>query len=111
MEALISSAIALATSNSGAVSLTLSAIALAAGIILYFKKTKIDEYTSVGTLQHQQIDSLMAQVKLLSDELTKAREQLSEIHEQNMKLMVQVRESNTRIQELEDLLNSKKPGI
>ncbi len=109
MEAIISAAISMASSNSGIASLTLSVVALVSGIVLYFKKTKIEEYTSVGTLQHQQIDSLMAQVKLLSDELTKAREQLTEIHEQNMKLMVQVRDSNNRIQELEELL-SRKPG-
>lgn len=80
---------------------------LVGGVYFYFKKTKIDEYTSAGTVQHQQIESLMDQVRLLSEELSKARMQLSEIHSQNIKLMVQIRESNLRIQELEDIIHSK----
>ena len=74
---------------------------------MFAKKTNIEEVTSVGTLQHQQIDGLMGQVRFLSEELTKAREQLTEIHVQNIKLMQQVRESNLRIQELEDLVNKR----
>jgi chaperonin cofactor prefoldin len=46
---------------------------------------------------------------MLSAELSKARDQLSQIHEQNVKLMHQIRDSNSRIQELEDLLNKKPP--
>ena len=77
------------------------------GGILFAKKTNIEEVTSVGTLQHQQIDGVMGQVRFLSEELMKAREQLTEIHVQNIKLMQQVRESNLRIQELEDLVNKR----
>ena len=86
---------------------SISVAILIFGGILFAKKTNIEEVTSVGTLQHQQIDGLMGQVRFLSEELMKAREQLTEIHVQNIKLMQQVRESNLRIQELEDLVNKR----
>ena len=86
---------------------SISVAILLFGGILFAKKTNIEEVTSVGTLQHQQIDGLMSQVRFLSEELMKAREQLTEIHVQNIKLMQQVRESNLRIQELEDLVNKR----
>jgi TolA-binding protein len=86
---------------------SISVAILLFGGILFAKKTNIEEVTSVGTLQHQQIDGLMGQVRFLSEELMKAREQLTEIHVQNIKLMQQVRESNLRIQELEDLVNKR----
>ena len=80
------------------------AILVFAGV-LYVKKTNIDEVTSVGTVQHQQIDALLDQVKFLSEELSKARDQISAIHEQNLRLMQQVRESSLKIQELEDVIH------
>ena len=92
--------------SSAAAAIIAIAILIFAGV-LYVKKTNIEEVTSVGTLQHQQIDGLMGQVRFLSEELMKAREQLTEIHVQNIKLMQQVRESNLRIQELEDLVNKR----
>lgn len=107
METLITSIATLNSGSTNTVSIAISLIALLSGAWFYFKKTKIEEYTSVGTLQHQQIESLMAQVKLLSEELSKARVQLSDIHEQNIKLMQQIRDSNSRIQELEDLLGGR----
>lgn len=88
-------------------SLILSLIILGAGAFLWMRKTNIQEVTSVGTLQHQQIEGLMQQVKMMSEELTKARAQLSEIHEQNGLLMKQIRDSNKRIQELEDRLSKR----
>jgi hypothetical protein len=50
----------------------------------------------------------LEQVAFLSEELTKARKQLAEIHEQNIKLMEEVRESNKRIQELERMLEHNR---
>lgn len=85
---------------------------MAFGILLiagymFLRKTSIEEVTSAGALHTQQIESLMQQVKLLSEELTLARTQLKEIHDQNIALMQQVRDSSKRIQELEDLLSKK----
>lgn len=77
------------------------------GGVLYVKKTNIEEVTSVGSLQYQQIEALLNQVKFLSEELTKARDQISTIHEQNLRLMHQVRESSLRIQELEDVIHNR----
>jgi hypothetical protein len=74
---------------------------------LFIRKTSIEEVTSAGALHTQQIDSLIKQVTLLSEELTLARAQLKEIHDQNVLLMQQVRDSTKRIQELEDLLSRK----
>ena len=77
------------------------------GGVLYVKKTNIEEVTSVGSAHHQQIEALLNQVKFLSEELTKARDQISVIHEQNMRLMYQVRESSLKIQELEDVIHKR----
>ena len=84
---------------------SISVAILLFGGILFAKKTNIEEVTSVGTIQHQQIETLLNQVKFLSDELSKARDQISAIHEQNLRLMHQVRESSLKIQELEDVIN------
>jgi predicted nucleic acid-binding Zn-ribbon protein len=48
----------------------------------------------------------MAQIELLSDELEKTRQQLTELHNQNIELMKQLREANHRISELEMLLDT-----
>lgn len=95
-------------SSSGGVSFLISLIALILGGWLYFRKTNIDQVTSVGSLQQKQISSLLEQIEFLSTELAKARSQLAEIHEQNIHLMEQIRESNKRIQELEVLLGTHK---
>ena len=93
--------------SSGA-SFLISFVALVAGGWLYFRKTNIDQVTSVGSLQQAQIKSLLEQIEFLSTELAKARSQLAEIHEQNVHLMEQIRDSNKRIQELEILLGHNK---
>lgn len=90
--------------SSAAAAIIAIAILIFAGV-LYVKKTNIEEVTSVGTIHHQQIEALLDQVKFLSDELSKARDQISAIHEQNLRLMHQVRESSLKIQELEDVIN------
>lgn len=107
MEGIITAAISVLGGLPSFVAGSISVAILLFGGILFAKKTNIEEVTSMGTLQHQQIDGLMGQVRFLSEELTKAREQLTEIHVQNIKLMQQVRESNLRIQELEDLVNKR----
>lgn len=108
MEEIILAAFGVITKTNGPWGFVISLIILGVGALLFFKKTNIQEITSVGTIQHQQIEGLMQQVTLLSEELSKARKQLSDIHEQNVVLMQQVRDSNKRIQELEDKLNSRK---
>lgn len=92
-----------------AATIAIAGVILIVGLYLLFRKTEIAEVTSAGALHTQQIQSLMDQVKLLSGELSLARVQLKEIHEQNLMLMQQVRDSSKRIQELEDLLSKKKP--
>lgn len=94
------------TSSTAAAIVALAILAFAG--VLYIKKTNIEEVTSVGSMQHQQIDDLLNQVKFLSEELAKAREQISVIHEQNLRLMQQVRESSLKIHELEDVINRNK---
>lgn len=83
---------------------------LAIGIAFYLQKSKIniEKKTSISSAQQRQIDSLMAQITLLSDELEKTREQLSSLHSQNIELMTQLREANRRIGELETLLAKYK---
>lgn len=95
-------------SGSSGASFLISFAALAIGGWLYFRKTNIDQVTSVGSLQQAQIKSLLEQIEFLSTELAKARSQLAEIHEQNTHLMEQIRDSNKRIQELETLLGHNK---
>jgi len=105
METIIVTAFNTLNGSSGVLSFLISMSALTFGAWLYFRKTKIEEVTSVGTLQQKQITSLLEQIQFLAEELTKARSQIAEIHEQNVHLMQQVRESNHRIQELERLLD------
>lgn len=108
METLILAAFeSLNSGSSGIFTSLLSLAVLGLGGYLFLRKTEIEEVTSAGALHTQQIESLMQQVKLLSEELTMARTQLKEIHEQNIALMQQVRDSALRIQELEDLLSRK----
>lgn len=87
-----------------AASLFLSLLAI--GVAFYLQKSKIniEKKTSITNAQQKQIDSLMQQITLLSDELGKTREQLSDLHNQNVELMTQLREANRRIGELETLL-------
>jgi TolA-binding protein len=94
--------------NSSGFSLIISAISLIIGGWLFFRKTNIDHFTSVGSLQQKQIKSLLDQIDFLSNELVKARSQLAEIHDQNIQLMEQIRESNKRIQELEIIIGHSR---
>ena len=101
METLILGALTKLSSAPGILPVLVSLGVLIFGAVVMSRKTLIEENTSAGAIHTQQIDNLMAQVKMLSDELTLARKQLHEIHDQNMDLMRQVRDSNFRIQELE----------
>lgn len=105
MEGIITAAISGLGGLPSFVAGSISVAILLFGGILFAKKTNIEEVTSVGTVQHQQIDALLNQVRFLSEELSKARDQISAIHEQNLRLMQQVRESSLKIQELEDVIN------
>ena len=105
---IISSFLAITKSVPPGASVLLSLIAIFVAFMLQRKKINIEEKTSISTTQQKQIESLMAQITLLSDELEKTREQLSELHNQNIELMTQLREANRRIGELEALLDKHK---
>jgi len=68
------------------------------------KKALIEEKKSDREVQSEQVESLMQQLKLLSEELDKTRKQLHELHDQNVILMGQLRSANQRISELEVLI-------
>lgn len=87
-----------------AASIVFSLLAIFLAFYLQRRKINIEEKTSITSSQQKQIDSLMQQITLLSDELEKTRDQLSELHNQNVQLMGQLREANKRIGELETLL-------
>lgn len=108
MEAILLQSFKVLDGSSGLAGIFISLSALIIGGWLFFRKTNIEEVTSVGTLQQKQITSLLEQIQFLSEELTKARTQLAEIHEQNVNLMQQVRDSNLKMQELERLIESNK---
>lgn len=86
-------------------------LSLGAAVIVgfaHYRKIDIANKTSSSSIQEQQIESLMKQIKLLSEELTQARHQLTEIHNQNIKLMEQLRSANQRIGELEIAIAESK---
>lgn len=103
---IISSFLGLVKNLPPTASVLLSFIAIGIAFFLQRKKINIEETTSISTTQQKQIDSLMAQIELLSDELEKTRQQLTELHNQNIELMKQLREANHRISELEMLLDT-----
>ena len=74
------------------------------GVWLKIKKTDVEEKKNQSDIQIAQVESLMQQIKLLSDELDRTRKQLSDLHIQNLELMEQLREANKRIGELERAL-------
>lgn len=80
------------------------------GLLFFYHKRKndIEEKGVEGSAHKQQIEVLMQQIELLSEELTQARTQLAQIHEQNIRLMEQLRKANIRISELEVLLASRQ---
>lgn len=87
-------------------SLATSVAFLAVGIWLKMRKTHVDERKTESDVHLAQIESLMSQVRMLSEELNHTRVQMSELHDQNLALMSQLREANMRIAELEVLLNA-----
>ena len=105
---IISSLFGLVKNLPAAASLLLSLLAIGIAAFLQHRKINIEETTSLSNTQQKQIDSLMSQITLLSEELGKTREQLSSLHNQNIELMVQLREANRRIGELEALLDKHK---
>lgn len=74
------------------------------GVWLKIKKADAEEKKNESDIQIAQVESLMQQIKLLSDELDRTRKQLSDLHLQNLELMEQLREANKRISELERAL-------
>lgn len=70
-----------------------------------YKKVQLSE----ETFQQERMKQLMDQIKSLGSELEDTRRQIAELHEQNIELMGQLREANSRISELE--LGCKSCGI
>lgn len=91
----------------GAVGLIISLFAIVVVAWAGYKKVDVDERTSNSMVHERQIDSLINQIDLLSKELTLARNQLTEIHEQNINLMSHLRLANHRITELEVMLGAR----
>lgn len=85
-------------------SVVLSMILLMLGVWLKLRKTDLDIKKNKNEIQVAQIESMMQHIKLLSDELDRTRKQLTDLHDQNIELMVQLREANKRIQELENII-------
>lgn len=110
MEALMGFDVVLQLIN-GELPIAISALLSAAAIVLVFilnrRKVDIEENTSLSTATARQVDSLMAQIVLLSNELERTREQLSALHIQNIELMTELRAANRRIGELELLIDPK----
>ena len=105
--------ILLATIKDAPTFLSVTMYAITLGLFFWYHKRKsdIDEKNATNNAAKQQIEVLMHQLEVLSNELTEARKQLAEIHDQNIKLMEQLRKANIRISELEVLLaarNSKE---
>ena len=92
------------------VSMALSIISALIAGWMYIKKVNIDEKTSNSSIQKIQITSLLEQIEMLSTDLTLARQQIRQLHEQNVQLMVELREANTRITAMESALDRKKFG-
>ncbi len=66
---------------------------------LFMNYKKVDREDK--EFQNSRIHQLMDQIKLLSSELEDTRKQISELHDQNIELMSQLRVANMRISELE----------
>jgi peptidoglycan hydrolase CwlO-like protein len=102
--------IALLTDRSTITSLIFGSIIIGVSFWFTYRKNTNEEKETEGNIHSSQIKSLLDQIELLSKELTQAREQLTEIHTQNIILMEQVRSSNKRIGELESLLDRRHPN-
>lgn len=89
-------------------SVLISILAIGLTWFLNYKKVEVEDKNSFNNIQQQQVKSLMDQIELLSRELQQAREQLANIHNQNIQLMEQLRLSNRRISELEQILDRYK---
>jgi septal ring factor EnvC (AmiA/AmiB activator) len=90
------------------VSVLFSLIALAVTGFLHFRKVNIEDKTSSSSVHERQVKSLIEQIEQLSSDLTEARKQLQEIHNQNIELMKQLRNANHRIAELEIVIQEAK---
>lgn len=83
------------------ISLVASVFILTISIWMSIKKVNTQDKKFKNEIQVAQVESLLHQIKLLSEELDKTRNQLSFLHEENIKLMDKLREANKRISELE----------
>lgn len=97
----------LTTQVNGVAGLLISVAAILAVAWGSYRRVDVDARTSNSMVHERQIDSLISQIDLLSKELTLARNQLTEIHEQNINLMSHLRLANHRITELEVMLGAR----
>jgi len=88
-----------------------SIVILVLGLWLKVKKTDYEGKKSESDIQVARVESLMRQINLLSEELDKTRNQLADLHRQNLELMLQLREANKRIGQLEIALEKASVGI
>jgi predicted nuclease with TOPRIM domain len=93
------------------ISVAISLLAVGLTWYLNYKKVVVDDKNNFNIIQQQQVVGLMSQIELLSRELQQAREQMANIHSQNIQLMEQLRLSNRRISELEMILDRYKDGF
>jgi len=92
------------------VSVAFSAISALLAGWMYFKRVNIEERTSTTNIQKMQVTSLIEQIEMLSADLTLARQQIRQLHDQNMQLMIDLRAANQRIAAMEAALDRRKFG-
>ena len=88
------------------ISVLISGLSVLLAFWLNRRKVNIEEKTSISATAAQQVEMLMAQILMLSNELEKTRAQLSDLHAQNIDLMSEIRAANKRIGELEMTISS-----
>ncbi len=75
---------------------------------IYYRKVQLEERVAASSIQKIQIKSLLEQIEMLSSDLILARHEMRQLHDQNVKLMVELREANQRISAMESTLNRRR---
>lgn len=83
-----------------------SIVFLGIGVWLKFRHSSVEVRKTDSEVHLAQVESLLNQVKMLSEELNLTRMQMADLHRQNLELMGQLREANKRIAELEVFLTN-----
>ncbi len=74
------------------------------GAYIYIKRVDIDSKVSTSSIELKRIDSLMSQIDSLTNALSITRDELQNLHSQNMELIRELRGANLRISELETII-------